>query len=441
MGMFNQEDGEDQEIPVVDFSGRDPIDPDSENETPSPVEPSVQQDPPQAIQSDDSAAYGQPVSGTEDPYQPIAPPAAVSLSPYADHSADYAAMQDQKIRERDENIKPSVGRRILAALAGGAITFGSRDSSKGQAAIESILGAPEANARERWARAEAPIQSRIAAGQAQDAATQRANTSAEQQGRINEQGYRNQIYGNMDAARARKFAADAAAKNEGIDGNGWKPDDPNNPLGGYSGVSLGGKPIYSSEPPKSVQLTSGYRRAAGAAMGLSGHELTRYALTGTMPVEKVPRQASADEMMWGTYVRSLGHAPTAQDVINFKRGTPGDNDPETVIAKNMQAKDAFENQWKRVGKDDATNSTPEGSYVSTDGTGRMMTGPEFNSRVEKFRTDLNDSTPMRKSGTQVDSNGNTISAGPAQQQVKHYQGKAYLKDAKTGQWVLQQPGR
>jgi hypothetical protein len=85
----------------------------------------------------------------------------------------------------------------------------------------------------------------------------------------------------------------------------------------------------------------------------------------------------------------------------------------------------------------------------------MMPGQEFNARVEKFRTDLNASTPMRKSGTQVDSNGNTISAGPAQQQqapqqaqqqppqqqVKHYQGKPYIKDAKTGQWVLQQPGR
>ena len=158
-------------------------------------------------------------------------------------------------------------------------------------------------------------------------------------------------------------------------------------------------------------------------------------------------------MQWGAYVRSLGHAPTAQDVINFKRGTPGDNDPETVIAKNMQAKDTFMNQWRRVGKDEATSSTPEGSYVSTDGTGRMMPGSEFNSRVEKFRTDLNASTPMRKSGTQVDSNGNTISTGqtqqqapaqqqaPQQQQVKHYQGKAYIKDAKTGQWVLQQPGR
>ena len=86
-------------------------------------------------------------------------------------------------------------------------------------------------------------------------------------------------------------------------------------------------------------------------------------------------------------------------------------------AKSMGAKDAFVNEWQRVDKDNANSVSPEGSYVSTDGT-RTMAGPEFNARVAKFRTDLNADPNMRKAGVQVDENGNTIGgeqapAGPA----------------------------
>lgn len=474
MALFNQDEGDEEVVErnLPDFSGSEPVVPDGENETPSPVAADGTQESQEPVPVDSANDYAsspeeeQPVEGKfvpagegesgyaqapaeqpsgGDDYKPIAPPGKVSLNPFADHSADYAAMQDLKEAESKENVKPSIGRKILAAVVRAGTGF-EHGPKEGIEAGQATLNRPLANAQQRWARAEAPIQERITNDQAQDTAIRNQNSTAEQQGRLNETNYRNQSLEQQNNARARKYAADAEAKNEGINGDGWKPDDPKNPLGGYSGVSIGGKPIHSAEPPKSVQLTSGYRRAAGSAMGLTGHELTRYALTGTMPAEKAPRQASAEDMQWGAYLRSLGHPPTTQDVINFKRGTPGDNDPETIIAKNMQAKDAFENQWRRVGKDEATSSTPEGSYVSTDGTGRMMPGPEFNSRVEKFRTDLNASTPMRKSGTQVDSTGTTISAGPTQQQppqqqqVKHYQGKAYTKDVKTGQWVLQQAG-
>jgi hypothetical protein len=431
MGLFSQD--EDEETPRTagpDFSGR-PIEPDSEGETPDAVEPGSQQESPEVVPVDGATVYGKesespeeehrdlPIIDTDgdtgasqyaapsqasdeegDAYKPIAPPAPVSLSPFADHSADYAAMQAQKQAEAGENVKPSVGRKILAAVvrAGAGFEHGPRE---GIAAGQDVLNRPLTNAQQRWTRAESPIQARLTADQAQDAATQRDRQGQEQQGRINEQDYRNRIISQQDAARAKNFAAQAAAKNEGINGDGWKPDDPNNPLGGYSGTSIGGKPLHSAAPPKSVQLDPEYKIAAAAAKGTpfttEQQQILRSGGKLTFRPPPNPRQANAEEQQWDAYVRSLGHAPTTQDVINFKRGTPGDNDPETVIAKNMQAKDAFINQWRRVGKDESTSSTPEGSYVSTDGIGRIMTGPEFNARVEKFRTDLNASTPMRKS--------------------------------------------
>jgi hypothetical protein len=484
MALFSQDDEE--EIPRIagpDFSGGS-VAPDSESETPSPIDPDGQQGISEVVPVDYAADYSQPVeqpktqeqdtSGVEiggedgaaqyavqgqpvpsmnDPNGTVPQPTYDPYLTYADHSADSAAMQAQKAKEAGQNINPSRWRRLGAALAGGAVAFGSRNPAEGMKVADAINEAPANRAREQWQRDEAPIQAKMGADQAQDAATQRANQGINANNAVKERNYRTQVIGNLDAARAKNFAAQAAAKNEGINGDGWKPDDPNNPLGSYSGTSIGGKPLQSSAPPKSVQLDPEYKIAAAAAKGTpfttEQQQILRSGGKLTFRPPPNPRQANAEEQQWGAYVRSLGHAPTTQDVINFKRGTPGDNDPETVIAKNMQAKDAFINQWRRVGKDESTSSTPEGSYVSTDGTGRIMTGPEFNARVEKFRTDLNASTPMLKSGTQVDSNGNTVSAGQPQQQapqqqqpiVKHFQGKPYTKDAKTGQWVLQQPGR
>jgi len=280
MALFSQD--EEEETPqsaAPDFSGG-PVEPDSENETPSPAEPGGQQGTPEVVPVDDAAAYrqsseqpetqgqdlsgievggdgdtgaaqyavsGQPVDSSEDPYKPITAPAAVSLSPFADHSADYAAMQVQKAKEAGQNIKPSRWRRLGAALAGGAVAFGSRNPAEGMKVAEAVNEAPANRAREQWARDEAPIQARIGADQAQDAATQRANASAEQQGRIAESDYRNRIIAQQDAARAGNFAAQAAARRNAI--TAFTPDDPNNPYAGGTGTTADGRTIKNVPPP------------------------------------------------------------------------------------------------------------------------------------------------------------------------------------------------
>jgi len=78
----------------------------------------------------------------------------------------------------------------------------------------------------------------------------------------------------------------------------------------------------------------------------------------------------------------------------------------------MQNKQAFIDNWQRVGKESATDAIPEGSYINTAGTG-TMSGKEYNDRIAKFRTDLNADPTMRRAGVTVDENGNTVGGGPA----------------------------
>jgi hypothetical protein len=299
--VFNQPEGaeDDPQGPYPDFSGGKPVDPDSENATPSPVDPGAQQDTPVAAPVDDAAAYanspenqdsmlsvqppdysfpmsggveedtgaaqyavqGHPVPGMNDPNGPVPQPAYDPYLTYANHSIDLQALKNQYAREAKENTKPSIWRRIGGSLAGGAVAFGSHNPAEGMKVVNEVLNTPAQNAAARNARAERPLVQQLTNDQAQDAATQRANQGINANNAVKERNYRTQVIGNLDAARAQNFAAQAAAKNEGINGDGWKQDDPNNPLGSYSGTTIGGKPIHSATPPKSVQLDPVYKIA------------------------------------------------------------------------------------------------------------------------------------------------------------------------------------
>jgi hypothetical protein len=278
MALFSQDDDDDTaQSAAPDFSGG-PVGPDSETETPSPVEPSGQQSVPEIIPADDSAIYGQSteqpeeehqdlsgveigsedgahqytvpdtsVDGEEESYKPIAPPASISLSPFADHSVDLQALKDQYAREAKENTKPSIWRRIGGSLAGGAVAFGSHNPAEGMKVVDEVLNTPAQNAAARNARAERPLVQQLTNDQAQDQAIQRTNATAEQQGRIGEQNYRNQILAQQDAARAGTFAAQAAARRNAI--TAFTPDDQTNPYAGGTGTTADGRTIKGVPPP------------------------------------------------------------------------------------------------------------------------------------------------------------------------------------------------
>jgi hypothetical protein len=374
--------------------------------------------------SEQPPASSEPVSADTAAYMtPIAPPTLAKPQAFADHSADQAAMVTQKQRESQENIRPSIGRRILAGLSGGAVAFGGGD---GAAAIRRIEDRPAQDAQRHWAQEEAPLQAQLNADQAADAATTRANTVTEQGNKLAETNYSNQIRGQQDAARAQNYAAQAAARNEGINGDGWEPDDPDNPLGGYSGTSVGGKTLHSTTAPKSVQLDPEYKIAAAKAAGTpfttEQQQILRSGGKLTFRPPPNPRQPTEGEAALraatAAFTKENGRPPQTLDeqnrVIQASKGTlggpAGQAGPGEKIAQNMQDKQSYIDSLTE-NKDDVKDEqgnilSPKGALV--DKAGNTVSRQQFNDRLEKFRTDLNADPVMRKSGTMVDPQGNTV---------------------------------
>lgn len=372
-----------------------------------------------------------PVSADTKAYMtPIAPPTLAKPAAFADHSGTQAQMVAQKTAESQENVKPSVGRKILAALSAGAAGFGSRNSEVGARIGQEILNGPRTDAQARWAQQEAPIQARLNADQAADAATTRANAVTEQQNRLAETNYSNQIRGQQDAARADNYNAQAEQRNAQPNAEGWKADDPKNPLGGYSATTIGGKTVHSATAPASVQNTADYKIADAEAKGHSFTPEQQQILRGggklTFRPPPNPRQPSAEEISLGqaraAFIKENGRPPQTLDeqnqVTQAAKGTLGGAGspatPETAIQQHLADKESYMSGLER--QDD-------GSYVDRK-SGDPVTPQQVAARLEKFRSDLNNSYVMRKSGTQIDAQGNTVTnrfsrnpqTGPGQQQ-------------------------
>jgi len=225
-----------------------------------------------------------PVSADTSVYaNPIAPPTLKNYAAYTDHSSDRNAMTAQKTAEAAENVKPSVGRKILAALSAGAAGFGSRNSEVGARIGQEIMNGPRTDAEARWATQEAPIQARLNADQAADAAVDKGNEITTRENTLAEQNYQNQNRGQQSAARAQDYAAQAEARANAI--TSFTPDDPSNPYAGGTATTAGGKTIKGAPPPDSFinrwiktpqgqqatqQMTLKQRAAAADQIGLKG---------------------------------------------------------------------------------------------------------------------------------------------------------------------------
>ena len=439
------------------------------------------------------SANAAPASSTSVYTTPAAKPALVAptpaaLKPFDDHSGDQAAMAALKAKEATENTKPSIGRKILAGLSAGAAGFGSRNAEVGARIGQDILNGPRADAEARWATQEAPIQARLTADQAADAATQSANAITDKQNRTDASNYRNQVLGQQDQARAENQHAQAAARNEQVNGDGWKRDEPNNPLGSYTATTIGGKTIHSATAPASVQNTADYKIADADAKGHPFTPEQQQILRGggklTYRPPANPRQPSEGEISLGqaraAFIKENGRPPQTlaeQNQVtqaakgNLDKTSVGSMGSDEIIAKSIQDKNTFMSQWERIGKEDASELTPEGSYQNLDNPKKVMSAAEYNAKVDKFRTDANANPRMIKSGTMMDTQGNTITnrfsrnpqtaaapaaspnattaAAPTQAQpagtsqqplVRHFQGRPYAQDSKTGQWILQSVG-
>jgi hypothetical protein len=336
-------------------------------------------------------------------YAPITAPAPVKLKPYGDYSADRQALTDQKTRESQENVKPSVGRKILAgvsAFMGGA---GARDPRVGAEIGQNIMHAPLRRAEERWALQEAPLKQRLVNDQAQDLQTRQQNLDTEAQGRVDESNYRNQIIGRFDQARGANQDAQAAARrNAPI---GFIPDDMANPYAGGTVTTADGRKL-KGQPPPDKWLTNWERDPRNqATIGVLRLKALKDQGISLNP-EQTAIVGTGGRLTPTTHTTiSVLENPDGSARLPAGRGGPKnpDENVEGIVAKATQDKQAFADQWHRVDGQHADALAPEGSYLGFDGS-KGISAAEFQSRIEKFRTDAN--VKLAKYGARIDEKGN-----------------------------------
>jgi hypothetical protein len=442
VALFSQDDiGEDNERDnSPDFSGgEEPQDPDAVSESPVP-EAVDQADSPEPVPADDSSAYGQSVED-EEPHDPAvaaeddgggavygapAPQdsraAQLPQAPvFGDWSADRAALERQYAQEAQQNVKPSVGRRILAGLAGGAVSFG---GGNGAQTVQDVLNRPAQRAQAQWQRQERPLQQQLANDQAQDTAAQR--------------NYQNQRVAANDAAlneQRQQRAVDFAAQAEQRNAN-WQPDDPTKPLGSYHATGLKGQPLKSDGPPPSVlkrpdviaaqrQADVASLRTEGTAQGLKGDDLNSYALTGKIPNKpnpREPRQPAVGEVELNAATTAFklehnGRGPQTLDeqnqVIQASKGMMDRrNDPSQII---IDSATRYADGLQRV--PEGNKFLPAGSYVPASISAQDVQQGTLPANVKPIPGKVYEDTlqkardQIRQHGDDVDQNWNLVKGG------------------------------
>lgn len=463
MAMFSQDDDPEEETPGMGsaFSGGlDPADGDEQTETPSPAGGDEQQEVPEVAEPDAAIAYARSpeeqnpdqgeaglanqFSGGDDEggqySQSAAPVAGAPVAPagpiYGDWSADRGALEQQYAKEAAQNVKPSIGRRILAGLAGAATTFGGGNGSQ---VVQNVLNRPAEQAKQGWQRQETPLKQQLTNDAAQDAETQRT--------------YQGQRQAANDAALNDQRQEHAAEYKQTAYEKSLKlvPVDPANKFGEWQQVDPTGKVVArGQEPPAAIKNDPDYQayrtEKTISDAEKSGHPFTteqQQILRGggkltnrPAPIPRQPAAGEAEYQDWKTaFQRDNKRPPNAGEIASYRTSgaAGGGSDPETLIQNHVAEKQGFADQWQRVDAAHASAQIPEGSYVPADAdltdvkTGdfkptakNMLTGQQFADKIDQFRTKLNASPAMRKAGTMLDDQGNVVTnrfAAPAQRQT------------------------
>jgi hypothetical protein len=343
-------------------------------------------------------------------------PPALSLTPYADHSADEQAMVAQKAKENPANYRPSTGRRILAGIASGMVGYGTRNSGEAMNVGEQITGAPLHRAQEEWKAQEAPLKAKLDANRAADQAVTRQNTQATAQHSAAVSNLTTAAHVNEWNAMAQQRRAQATAKLNTVDRNTLGPVDPNNPFGEWQGKTPNGQVVRGLEPPAAVQKDPKFisyqrRKELGEMqkMGikLSTQEAKYYLINGKLAEPSQHTTISIHEKPDGSWDESRSGSGSGRG-----KGPAQQNISDTV-AKATQDKEVFANQWKRIDDEDEAKSlgAPVGSYVN--GT-KTMSPDEFKAHIDKFRTDAN--VKLNKYGAHIDEQGQ-LHTEPGQPQL------------------------
>lgn len=445
MALFSQDDSDEDETPNMGtaFSGaQDPDDPDAVSESPVP-EAVDQADAPAPASPDDANAYAQSPDeehgddeGREAAIAPDENGGAVygesasttpqdsggggaqlpAMPQYVDNLPNYQALEKEISNFKPSDYKPSIGRRIAAALSGGAVAFGSRNPAEGIKVAEGVDSAPLDRAR--------------ATEQQQEQATRQQIADVNAQNQTRQTTYQNQRQAANDAAlneqrqqRAQDFRAQADAR--GKVPVGFVPDDKDNPYAGGTVTLANGSTVKG--PPPDKWLTAWERDPANKAKA--------DAIKGIQTLKSMRDAGIVVSPENAQIIASGGHVtPAVRTSISIEENpdgsarTPGgQNDPQTLIAQHLQDKQSFADGWQRVDAAHAGPGVPEGSYVPADtdlsdvktgdfkpGKTNFLSGQQFNDKIDKFRTDLNAKPEMQKAGIGIDHNGNVTRGGSTQ---------------------------
>lgn len=349
------------------------------------------------------------LAGSTETYK--APP-PLSLTPYADHSADEQALVAQKAKENPAKYKPSIFRRIGAGLAGGMVAAGTRNSGEGMNVGLSVLHGPLDHAKEEWAAQEAPLKQKIEADRAADQQVTRANAQATAQHSAAVSNLTTSARVNEWNAMAQQRKAQAQAKLNTVDRNTIGPVDPNNPFGEWQGKTPSGQVVRGLEPPAAVQKSPAF---------IMHQRMNDIAQMQAMGIKMTPKQKShylAGDKTLGDATEhtsiSIRENPDGSAVQpGAGRGGPHTQNISDTVAKATQDKEVFAGQWHRIADEDEakTLGAPVGSYVN--GT-KTMNPDEFKAHIDKFRTDAN--VKLNKYGAHLDEQGQ-LHTEPGQPQL------------------------
>lgn len=331
-------------------------------------------------------------------------PAPLELKPYEDHSADEQALVDMKAKEDPSKYRPSGWRRAGAAIAAGLVGFGTDNAGEAMNVANRMKNAPLDRAKEQWAAQEAPLKQKIEADKAADQQVTRDNTNTSNMYSAQERNLTNQARVDSWNALAQQRKAQAAAKLNTVDKNTMGPVDPKNPYGEWQAKTPNGQVVRGLEPPAAIQKDPRFiaqqRRQQLSDMANSGVKLTpqeaKYFLINGKLAEPSQRTTI-----------SIRENPDGSAVQPGAGRGGGPKNPDAnvsaIVAKSIRDKDAFTNKYQR---------NDDGSYGNIDNPTQGLAGPEFQAKVDKFRTDAN--AKLAKYGKAIDDTGQIVDAPTAQ---------------------------
>lgn len=364
------------------------------------------------------------------PYNPPSRPTGLDQAARQEQ-ADEQAWQQASTPLNRADYKPSIGRRIAGALAGAMVAAGSRNPTAGYNIATNVVDAPYNRAAQTREDALGTATQKLADDRASFSQQDRdyENSLTQYDRSFNAQNLA-QDRAERAANLGREQRAQEASRLAAIAPGTQQPDDPDNPMGSWHAVTVGGKKISMSGPPdtwlKTPQGIDAQRDSEVKRLGLTGNDAKFYRANGKLreppPTTniRIPSEGFQQYEDWrSSFRRENGRAPNASEIAAYgrKSGNGAGGAPDQVgaiVADATQQKQVFANKYER----DNT-----GNYVPIDeNSGPTLSPAEFGAKIDSFRTGAN--KRLAKMGYQIDNQGDVVETGQTAQPAQTQSGTA-----------------